>query len=97
MPKLSIQHPHKLPAAEARKKLEKLSADLSDKYGLKSHWTSDTEARVERTGATGHIRIQPEAVVVDLDLSFALSPLKGTIETRVRDELRKLFDEKAGA
>jgi putative polyhydroxyalkanoate system protein len=92
MPKMTIEQPHKLPADEARKLLDTLSKDLSDKYGLSSRWLTDTEAKVERTGATGSIRIEVQRVIVDLDLSFALTPLKGKIESRIREELKKLFD-----
>jgi len=91
MPKLTIEQAHKLPADEARKCLDGLSQDLSDKYGLTSRWISDTECKVERTGASGNIKIEPQRVVVNLDLSFALSPIKGKIESRIREELEKLF------
>jgi len=30
-------------------------------------------------------------VVVNVDLSFALTPVKGQIETRIRDELSKVL------
>jgi len=92
MPKVNIEQSHKLPAAEAKKSLDGLSADLADKYGLTSRWLSDTEAKVERTGVSGTIKIEPQRVLVNLDLSFALTPLKGTIESRIRDELKRLFE-----
>lgn len=97
MPKMTIEQPHSVPAEEARKRLEGLSSDLSDKYGLTSRWLSETECRVERTGATGAIRIEAKRVVVDLDLSFALSPIKGKIEGRIRDELQRLFSGESKA
>jgi putative polyhydroxyalkanoate system protein len=97
MPKLTIEQPHKLPADEARKCLDTLSRDLADKYGLSCNWLSDTEAKVERTGASGNIKIEPQRVLVNLDLSFALSPLKGKIESRIREELARLFVPKASA
>lgn len=91
MPKINVTHPHTVPAAEARQKLERLGQDLSDKYGLTSRWISDTVAEVKRTGVTGTIKIEAQRVLVDLDLSFALSPIKGTVETRIKDELKNLF------
>ena len=91
MPKMTIEQAHKLSAEDARKCIEGLNRDLSDKYGLTSCWLSDTEAKVERTGATGNIKIEPQRVVVNLDLSFALSPLKGKIESRIRETLAQLF------
>ena len=97
MPKLTIEQSHKMPADEARKCLDELSRDLSDKYGLSCKWLSDTEAKVERTGASGSIRIEPQRVLVNLDLSFALTPLKGKIESKIREELERLFTAKPSA
>ena len=91
MPKLEITHPHKDTAADAKTKLDKLSQELSSKYGLTSKWVSDTEAKVERTGASGTIKIEPTLVKVHLDLSFALSPIKGKVEEKIKEELKKLF------
>ena len=91
MPKLEITQKHCVTAAEAKTKLEALSRELSDKYGLSSKWHSDTEAKVERTGASGAIKIEPEQVRVNLDLSFMLAPMKGKIEEKIREELKKLF------
>jgi putative polyhydroxyalkanoate system protein len=91
MPKLEINQPHSVTAQEARQKLDGLSKELGEKYGLTSSWTSDTQAKVERTGASGTITIEPNNVKIFLDLSFAMTPLKGTIEKRIKDELEKLF------
>ena len=91
MPKLEITQSHTGTAEEAKTKLETLAKELSDKYGLSSKWLSDTEAKVERTGATGAIKIEPKHVKVSLDLSFVLSPMKSKIEEKIKDELKKLF------
>jgi putative polyhydroxyalkanoate system protein len=91
MPKLQISQSHNLTAAEAHARIDTLSKDLGDKYGLTSKWISDTEAKVERTGAKGTITILANLVNVELDLSFAMTPLKGTIEKRIKEELERLF------
>jgi putative polyhydroxyalkanoate system protein len=91
MPKVEISQSHKVTAAEAKQKLDQLSKELSEKYGLTSQWQSDTVAKVERTGAKGTITILPNAVSVMLDLSFALTPIKGTVEEKIKNELKKLF------
>src|SRR5207237_6805236 len=91
MAKLTIEQTHRMSAEDARKCIEALNKSLADKYDLKSSWLSDTEAKVERPGATGTIRIERDRVLVSLDLSFALSLMKGQIETRIREELQRLF------
>lgn len=91
MPKLEINQKHSVTAAEAKAKLSALSQELSEKYGLASKWHSDTEAKVERTGATGTIKIEPANINVKLDLALMLSPIKGKVEEKIREELKKLF------
>lgn len=89
MPKFSIEHPHALPAPDVRQRLDRMSQQLSSKYGIDAKWSSDTRATFSRTGASGTIVCEPSKVVVSVDLSFALTPMKGQIETRIRDELQK--------
>ena len=91
MPKLEVIQSHNVTAAEAKAKLETLAKELSEKYGLTSKWLHDTEAKVERSGATGSIKIEPKQVKVNLELAFVLSPMKGKIEDKIKDELKKLF------
>jgi len=93
MPKVEISQTHNVTAEEARKRIETLNKELGDKYGLTSRWQSDTEAQVERTGAKGTIRVEPNRVHVFLDLSFAMTPVKGTIEKRIKEELERLFKD----
>jgi putative polyhydroxyalkanoate system protein len=87
MPKLTIERAHALPADEVKARLQTLSDKLSEKYGLKSSWKSDTQAEVKGTGATGTITCAPNKVSITIDLSFALTPLKGKIEDKVKREL----------
>ncbi len=89
MPKLTIEQPHSLPIAEAKQRLQTLSDQLATKYGIAAKWTSDREAEIKRTGVTGKIVCAETKVSILLDLSFTLTPLKGTIEERVRAELKK--------
>ena len=77
-------------AEDVKTYVDKLSRDLSAKYELKSAWVSPTEATVSRTGVTGSIKITPTQVVVDLDLAFVLGAIKGTIESKIREELEKM-------
>jgi putative polyhydroxyalkanoate system protein len=89
MPKLTIEQSHDLEPAQVRTRLEALNARLAEKYGLDAKWKSDTEAVFDRTGATGTIQVRPGKVQINIDLSFALTPLRSKIETRIREELAK--------
>lgn len=89
MPKLAIEHRHNLTPDAVRERLNAMQAQLSSKYGFSGSWISDTEATVKGTGASGTIRCEPERVVVTVDLSFALTPVKGKVEQRIRQELER--------
>jgi putative polyhydroxyalkanoate system protein len=91
MPKLTIEHPHSLPIDEVKRRLEDLANRMSQKYSIDAEWTSSTEAKVKRTGVTGTITCAADKVVVFLDLSFALAPIKGKVESRVRQELSQIL------
>ncbi len=90
MPKIQIAQTHQLPLSQVKTYIDQLSRDLGAKYDLKSSWISDTEAKVERSGVSGSIKLEPTQVTIHLDLSFALTPVKGMIESKIRDELKKL-------
>lgn len=87
MPKLTIERAHSLNVDEVKSRLQGLADKLAEKYGLKATWKSATLAEVKGTGATGTISCEPNKVSVQIDLSFALSPLKGKIEDKVKREL----------
>ena len=87
MPKLTVEHSHTLAAAEVRTRLDALTAQLADKYEIEAKWSSDTHATFRRAGATGSITCDAGRIVVVVDLAFVLWPLKGTVESRIREEL----------
>ena len=91
MPKLNIEHPHSLPLDEVKKRLQALADRLSAKYGIEAKWLSDREASVKRTGVSGKITCSDNKVSVFLDLNFALTPLKGKVENRVKKELAEIL------
>ena len=88
MAKLNIEQAHALPIDEVKKRLQELADRLSAKYGIDARWTSDREASLKRTGVSGLIKIAEDKVAVLLDLSFALSPVKGKIQERIQQELK---------
>ncbi len=88
MPKINIEHRHSLPIEEVKKRLETLASQLGAKYGVTSRWISDREADVKATGTTGKISFDNGLVRIFLDLSFALTPVKGKVEERITRELK---------
>ena len=97
MPKFTIERPHSLPAAELHARLDKLNQKLATKYGIDARWKSATEATFKRTGATGSITCHPNKVVVAVDLSMLLGPVKSEVESRIRNELDRVLSAPTGA
>ena len=83
MPKVTIDHTHALSKDEAKQRLQGLADKLASKYGVDARWTSDTESTLKGTGFTGKITCGEDKVSVFLDLSFALTPVRGKIEPLV--------------
>jgi putative polyhydroxyalkanoate system protein len=93
MPRIDITQPVHVPPEEARRRLERFQGDLQERFGLVPTWVSPTEAEVSRSGASGTLKIEPSQVRVHIDLSFALSPLRGRIESEIRRRLVELFSD----
>lgn len=87
MAKIDVTQSHSLPAAEARTRMQKVQAELTEKYGLTFTWEGDSQVKVSGKGVKGTIQLSASQVSVLLDLSLLLTPLKGTIESRLRQQL----------
>jgi putative polyhydroxyalkanoate system protein len=88
MPKVTIDHAHRLTVEEARQRLQALADKLAAKYGVDARWTSPNESTLKGTGFSGKITCTEGKVSVFIDLSFALTPVRGKIEERIREELK---------
>lgn len=85
---------HAYPKEEARKKAENLAEELKAKLKLEWVWRGDTidfEAKSGTAkGVKGTVDVSDKEIVVKIDLPFMLRPLKGMVESRVKDKLDKL-------
>lgn len=90
MPKIKMQREHSLSMDEARSKVDNLAADLEKRYGLKIHWSGD-KLNFQRTGVSGHVELAAGKVSVLVELSMMLSPLKGKVEQRLKENLEQEF------
>lgn len=87
MSKIRVEHSHGLIPSHARERLKPLIRSLADSYGIETKWSTDAEANLARTGANGRIVLSDCNVIVELSLSYAMSPLRGTIERHIKDWL----------
>ncbi|MBU1241274.1 polyhydroxyalkanoic acid system family protein [Myxococcota bacterium] len=90
MAKIDITRTHSLGVDEVKTKINNLASEIEQKYSLKSSWVDDTSLSITGTGIKkGSISFTGKEVKVDIDLSFAVSMLKGKIEQKINDVLDK--------
>ncbi len=92
MPTISIKRRHKLPHKNAKAAAQKIAKDLNERFDLVCRWDGD-DVDFERPGMSGTMRIGKSDIQLDVQLSFLMAPLKGTIERAIRDKLDTLFGE----
>ena len=99
MPKLQMEIPHTLSAAEARSRLERfvesLQAKFKDKVSdLSQGWNGDTLAFAFKTFGFkigGAIAVEDQRLNVTGDVPFSAMMFKGKIETEIREQLTRLM------
>lgn len=79
---MKIERNHSLGKDEARQCVERIRAEVAEKYGLSTSWEGDI-LRVSGTGVSGHISVDEQRVVVKMRLGFAMMMLEGPIKSHI--------------
>jgi len=91
MATIEIVKPHSLDRAAARTKAEEFANRLKDKLSLEWEWSGDKvlfEAKGGMAkGAKGSIVLEDGRVTVNVDLPLMLRPMKGMVESKIREKL----------
>ncbi len=95
MASIDISKPHSLPLEEAKKKAEELAKGMQSRLGLEYQWQGDTihfnAPSGTAKGTKGEVAVTDKAVRVTVDLPFMLKVMKGTIEEKINDQLKKIL------
>jgi putative polyhydroxyalkanoate system protein len=86
MAQIDIAHPHTMGREKARKAVGAIADDLRNRLQVDYHWEGD-ELLFNRPGATGRIDVDDENVRVRIDLGMFLAPMKGVVESQIRNYL----------
>ena len=89
MPRIRYELVHTLDGEEARRRLELLMARFAKKYGFSTRWERAGWARVSGRGVKGSLELAEGHVVVDLDLSLLLSPLRQRIQRGIATQIEQ--------
>lgn len=95
MATIEIERKHTLGKDIAKERAEKLAKGMEAKLGIQWKWDGDKikfdAPSGTAKGAKGIVAVTDANVRVEIDLPFLLRAVKGSIETRVNDELNKLM------
>lgn len=86
MPSISITRRHKLDHKQAQAAARKIAKDLDKRFGLACRWDGD-EVDFNGAGVSGTMHVGKSQIRLDVELSFLLVALKGTLERHINKEL----------
>jgi putative polyhydroxyalkanoate system protein len=93
MATIDIRRSHHLSKEAAREKAEDLARSMQERLGIEWRWDGD---RIKfdapsgaAKGATGQVEVGADEVRVQIDLPFLMRPMKGMVESKVREKLEK--------
>jgi putative polyhydroxyalkanoate system protein len=87
---MKIRRTHSLGLKEARKRADRIAADLADQFSVRTAWQGDA-LHVEGNGVRGQLHVEEQHVEIDITLGLALrlmeAPIRSVIEKAIDDEL----------
>ena len=83
---MRIHRDHNLGIDEARRRVDKLAAELGGQFHLSSYWEGD-DLQVKGRGVKGHISVTDSDVEIHIHLGLALAMLGGTIRSTIEDRI----------
>ena len=86
MTTIQIKRQHQIGRQQARQRMEAVAETLKTKLEAECTWEGDT-MKFRRNGASGSIDVGDDFLEFNIQLSLLLSPLKGTIEKVIHEEL----------
>ncbi len=91
MATIEMERKHSIGKEAARKKAEELADKMKEKIGIEWAWAGD-DIRFEAKsgaakGAKGKVAVSDSLIRVEVDLPFMLRPLKGMVESKIKEKL----------
>lgn len=91
MADISIVQEHHLTPKKAREAAQKVADKLSEDYDLEFEWEGDV-LHFERSGVQGSLTLEKKQVAMFIRLGFLMSAFAPTIETKVAENMKKVFN-----
>lgn len=99
MPSMTITVPHQLSQEEAMGRIKRLLGEVKNDYGdrvtdLKENWTDtggEFSLRAMGFNISGTLQVKPGEIELKGNYPFAAMPLKGKIESTIRERAEQLL------
>lgn len=85
---MKIRRNHNLGLEEARKRADRIAADLREEFSFRSRWEGDS-MHVEGSGVAGELHVDEHVIELDVRLGFALKLMEGPI----RSAIERMIDQ----
>jgi putative polyhydroxyalkanoate system protein len=79
---VNIRRRHTLGIQEAKTRVDRVAAQLGDKFGLRAAWDGD-DLKFRGSGVDGQIRVAEDEVEAQLRLGLSLKLLEGNIRSAI--------------
>lgn len=86
MANINIKRQHSLGRTTARDRVQEIANSLQNKLRAKWSWDGDS-LNFQRSGASGSVIVGDDFVEFKVKLGLLLSPMKGTIEDAIQQQL----------
>ena len=90
MADIRIVHQHALTPKKAREAAQKVVDKIADEYDLECEWEGDV-LYFERSGVEGSMTLEEKQVQMVIKLGFLMSAFSSTIESKITENLKKVF------
>ena len=94
MATIEMERKHALSKEDARKKAEELADKMKEKLGIEWAWVGDSIKFEAKSGAAkgskGKVDVTDSLIRVEVDLPFMLRPLKGMVESKIKEKLDQI-------
>ncbi|WP_269532193.1 polyhydroxyalkanoic acid system family protein [Chitinimonas sp. BJYL2] len=88
---IHINYPHSKPHDEALQLASNVADQMQQEFDMVCRWEGEV-LHFKRTGVNGCLTVNPDKIVVEVNLGFLLMALKPRIEGDIRKFLAQNFD-----
>ena len=91
MSKLEVEIAHRLSRAEARSRIDRVSAKLAKDYSAECNWEGSERLIVKRKGLQASLDIAEDRVHVNMELGMFMRPFAGSIRACIAKQLADIL------